>query len=359
MHSDRLFAVLLAGGLGTRFWPASRRSLPKQFLPIASRRTMIAETAARLKGLVPLERTLVITGSEHVARVRKTLSKLPPENILAEPIGRNTAAAIAWATLEIGRRVPDAVQVILPSDHVIRPVAKFRDAIAAAAAEAESADVLLTFGIRPTSPATGYGYIEAGVRASERDGLAVHGVARFVEKPDQARAQAFLASGRFFWNAGIFVWSTHSIAAALAQHAPATWMPLSRAFAERTPGAIERAYPLLPSESIDVAVLEKAQNVRVVPIDFQWSDVGSWAALAEVHPLDPHGNCVAGGTRLVSEDAEGCIVYGKSGEVTALIGVKDLVVVRAGRATLVCPRDRAQDVKAIVARLAQDDPSVL
>lgn len=359
MPSERLFAVILAGGLGTRFWPASRRALPKQFLPIASRRTMIADTAARLKGLVEPEATLVVTSHEHVALARKILRRLPPENFLAEPTGRNTAAAVAWAALEIERRAPDSVQVVLPSDHVIQPVASFRRALRAATAEVARENVLLTFGIRPTSPATGYGYIEAGARTSERDGLHVHAVARFVEKPDLARAQGFVASGRFFWNAGIFVWSTRSIATALAQHAPATWEPLARAFAGRAAGAIERAYPALPFESIDVAVLEKAANVRVAPIDFTWSDVGSWAALAEIHPHDAHGNCAVGGMHLVTEDARGCIVYGKRGEVTALVGVEGLVIVRAGKATLVCPRDRAQDVKGIVAQLAQDDPTFL
>ncbi len=359
MPSPRLFAVILAGGIGTRFWPASRKALPKQFLPIASRRTMIADTAARLKGLAGPEETFVVTSREHAALVRKFLRKIPPENVLAEPTGRNTAAAVAWAALEIARRDPDSVHVVLPSDHVIEPVADFRRALQAAADEVARADVLLTFGIRPTSPATGYGYIEAGARTSGNDGIDVHLVARFVEKPDLARAKEFLSSGRFFWNAGIFLWSTRSIVTALTEHATATWQPLSRAVAERTVEAIERVYPSLPFESIDVAVLEKAKNVRVVPIGFTWSDVGSWAALSDVHPLDARGNCAVGGARVVALDAQNCIVYGGKGELVALIGVRDLVVVRAGKAVLVCPRERAQEVKEIVARLAEEGPTFL
>jgi mannose-1-phosphate guanylyltransferase len=359
MTSERLFAVILAGGSGTRFWPASRKALPKQFLPIASRKTMIADTAARLSGLVEPESTLVVTSREHSSLVRKYLRKIPPENVLAEPTGRNTAAAVAWAALEIAQRDPASVQVVLPSDHVIEPVADFRRALRAAAEEALRDDVLLTFGIRPNSPATGYGYIEAGARTSGNDAIAVHAVARFVEKPDLARAKEFLASGRFFWNAGIFVWSTRSILSALSDHASATYEPLARAVAERTSSAIERTYPSLPFESIDIAVLEKAANVRVVPIDFTWNDVGSWSALSAVHPLDARGNCAVGGTRVVAADAQNCIVYGGKGELTALIGVRDLVVVRSGKAVLVCPRERAQEVKEIVARLAEEGPNFL
>ena len=198
MDERELYAVILAGGFGTRFWPASRKALPKQFLPIAGKKTMIAETAARLKGLVDPERMLVVTAEDHVALVRKQLRKLPEENLLAEPVGRNTAACVAWAALEIAKRNPRAVQVVLPSDHVIQPPREFRRVLRAAATEAEESGALITLGIRPTSPATGYGYIEAGALLHERQRNAVHAVARFVEKPDRARAESFLASGRFF-----------------------------------------------------------------------------------------------------------------------------------------------------------------
>lgn len=356
MHSQHIHSVILAGGYGTRFWPASRRSLPKQFLPIAGRRSLIAQTAARLKGLVDLERTLVVTSIEHAALVRKHLPKLPPENILAEPVGRNTAASVAWAALEVEKRDPQGAHVVLPSDHVIEPAREFRRVLAAAAHEALESQALVTLGIRPTSPATGYGYIESGELLHATDGSPVHRVLRFVEKPDRARAEAFLLSGRFLWNAGIFVWSTPAILAALREHTPALMHALEGIRSESERAEVQAK---LPSVAVDVAILEKVSHVRVVPIEFSWSDVGSWAALPEVHELDAQENCVAGGARLLAEDARECIVYGKSGEVTALIGVKDLVVVRAGKAVLVCPRARAQDVKLIVARLEREDPSFL
>jgi mannose-1-phosphate guanylyltransferase len=356
MHSTHVHAVILAGGHGTRFWPASRRALPKQFLPIAGRQSLIAETAARLKGWVDLEHTLVVTSVEHVELVRKHLRKLPPENILAEPVGRNTAASVAWAALEIEKRDPHGAHVVLPSDHVIEPARDFRRVLAAATDEALESSALITLGIQPTFAATGYGYIESGERLHARSGASVHRVRRFVEKPNRERAEEFLRTGGFFWNAGIFAWSTPAILAALRRHTP----ELVRALASVQSEA-ERvdAFSKLSSVAVDVAILEKVDNVRVIPIDFRWSDVGSWAALPEVQPLDANENCSSGGGKLVAEDSNGCVVYGKSGEITALIGVNDLVVVRSGKAVLVCPRARAQDVKLIVARLEQEAPSYL
>jgi mannose-1-phosphate guanylyltransferase len=352
--------VLLAGGSGTRFWPASRRSLPKQFLPIASRRSLLAQTAARLRGAVAWERVLVVTSHEHAELVRKHLPKMAPENVLAEPAGRNTAAAIAWAACEIEKRDPSGVQVVLPSDHVIETPQAFRRAMIAAAEEASESGALLTFGIRPTFPATGYGWIEVGARTSERRGCAVHEVARFVEKPDRARAESYLAGGRHLWNSGMFAWRTDAILGALGEHAPDLLAAIRSAI--RSPSAsqsMDAVYAGLPSVSIDVAVLEKAAGVRVLPVDFRWSDVGSWSALADVLESDDAGNRSGGGVRVLAEDASGCIAWGRGGELTVLFGVRDLVVVRAGKATLVCPRGRAEEVRRIVARLEKEGPSFL
>ncbi|HEV8112809.1 MAG TPA: sugar phosphate nucleotidyltransferase [Planctomycetota bacterium] len=356
MHSKSLWAVLLAGGSGTRFWPASRRALPKQFLPIGGTRSLLAATAARLRGLVPWERTLVVTAREQVPLVRKHLRKLPPDQILAEPAARNTAAAVAWAATEIERRDPGSVHAVLPSDHTIAPAADFRKALRAAAEEAEASGALLTFGIRPTFAATGYGWIEVGSPTGERRGESVSSVVRFVEKPDRPRAEAFLAGGRHLWNSGMFVWRTDAILRALREHAPA----LAEAFANaRDAGALDRVYAGLPSVSIDVAVLERSKDVRVIPARFGWSDVGSWSALAEVLDADGNGNLAAGGVQVLAEEAQGCTAWGRKGELTVLFGVRDLVVVRAGKATLVCPRERSQELKKIVDRLAKDGPSFL
>jgi mannose-1-phosphate guanylyltransferase len=262
MPSPHLFAVILAGGSGTRFWPASRAARPKQFLPIVGGRPMIEETRERLRGLVADEDVLVVTAAEQVELVREALPDLPPENVVAEPEARNTAAAVALSALVVARRDPSAVQIVLPADHVIEPAASFRRTLAAAAEAASSEDCLVTLGIQPDHPATGYGYIEVGAALGERDGIPVREVARFVEKPDLETAVEFLASGRFLWNAGIFVWSTPAILAALARHAPDVHEPLAAAGESE----LARAYARVPRRPIDVAVLEKADNVRCLPL---------------------------------------------------------------------------------------------
>lgn len=351
-----LFAVILAGGSGTRFWPASRKKLPKQFLSVAGTKSLIAETAARLGTLVPPERRLVVAGLEHVPLVKKALRNLPPENILAEPVGRNTAACVAWAALEVERRSSGAVHAVFPADHVIGPAATFRRTLEAAAEEARASGALVTFGIRPTFPATGYGYIEQKEALAKRGLSDVWAVRRFVEKPDRARAEQFLAAGTFLWNSGMFVWTTTAILGEMRRSVPELLRVLEKAPDNAT---IARLYPSLPSVSVDVAVLEKAASVRVIPADFAWSDVGAWPALPETLPLDQHGNCVAGGATLLSEDARGCVAYGKRGELITLLGVEDLIVVRAGDAVLVARKDRAQDVKKIVTRLEREGPAYL
>jgi mannose-1-phosphate guanylyltransferase len=353
-----LYAVVMAGGSGTRFWPASRQARPKQFLPITGGRAMIAETCARLEGLVPWERVLVVTAGSQVGLVHAALPALPRENVMAEPAARNTAPCVALAAEEVHRRCPDALQVVLPSDHVIRPLEAFQRTLTAAAEEADEQGTLVIFGVRPDHAATGYGYIEAGARVGTRRGVPVHAVQRFVEKPERARAEAFLAGGKHLWNSGMFVWSTAAIRSALTQHAPEIPRGLERV---RRGEPLAQVYPTLPSIAIDVAVLERASNVRMLPIDYVWSDVGSWAALPEIHARDATGNVpvLSGGARLVVEDAAGCLAYAEGDEVVALVGVRDLVVVRAGNATLVCPRDRAQEVKRIVERLAREDARFL
>jgi len=355
MTRPELYAVIMAGGSGTRFWPASRRARPKQFLPVFGGKPMIAVTCKRLQGLVPWERTLVVTAESQAALVAEALPELPRENILAEPVGRNTAPCIALATHEIALRSRDSIQIVLPSDHVIQPEASFRKTLLAAADVAAREDVLVVFGIRPDHAATGYGYVEAGPPLRDSAGIPVLPVVRFVEKPDRARAEQFLASGRFLWNSGMFVWRTSTLHAALREHAPELQRGVERLAAGEP---LARVYADMPSVAVDVAVMERASNVRMLPIDYSWSDVGSWAALPEVHERDASGNwpVLSGGAQLVAEDTEGCVAYAESDEVIALVGVRDLVVVRAGNATLVCPRDRAQEVRRIVDRLMREGP---
>ncbi len=350
MQEPEIYAVVMAGGSGTRFWPASRRDVPKQFLPIAGERPMLAETVARIEELVPLERTLVVAAAGQEAEVRRCLPELPADNLLLEPEARNTGPCAALAAFEVEHRSPDSIQVLLPADHVIAPPEAFRRSLRAACREAADGRSLLTLGIRPTSAATGFGYIEVGEILGESEGQAVHRVLRFVEKPDATRARIFLERG-FLWNSGIFVWHTRAVRRAIAEHMPLVEEGLRR---WRTGAELAEVYPDFPSEPVDVAILEKAPAVRVIPIDYAWSDVGSWTALAEVLPADAEGNVSSGGGELVARDARGCVVYGEAGSLTALIGVEDLVVVHARGATLVCPADRAQEVRELVERLERE-----
>lgn len=356
MIDQHLYAVIMAGGSGTRFWPASRRSRPKQFLPIAGEKTMIAETCARLEGLVAPENVLVVTSGDLASEVRACLPQLPEANLLVEPVGRNTAACIALAALEVARRDPDSIQLVLPADHVISPAEEFRASLRAAAAEARRAPRLVTLGVRPSFPATGYGYIEQGAPAATHDRFEAFEVARFVEKPDEARAIEFLAAGSFLWNAGIFVWSTSTVLAALRMHAADILDPLEAA---GSASGLDELYPTLRSAPFDKAVMEHASERSVIPIDYTWSDVGSWTSLPDVAEVDQAGNCSTGGSQLIAADSRDNIVFGESGQVTALLGVEGLVVVRAGDAVLVCPKERAQDVKLIVDQLAREAPDKL
>lgn len=350
MHT--LHAILLAGGSGSRFWPASRRARPKQFLRIVGERAMLAETYLRLDGLVGPEHCWVVTTREQADAVREALPELPPEQVLIEPCARNTAAAIAMAALHVARRDPNALQVVLPADHVIRPRSAFQATLrAACVAATQDPSALFVFGIHPSYAATEFGWIKTSGVERVVDATAVHSVERFVEKPPAARAQEFLDAGGYYWNSGMFLWSCAAVSRALRELAPQIHATLSDT--ARGP-AFEQAYAALPSVSIDVAVFERARNVRMLPIDYFWSDVGAWDALAGVNPADAAGLVRAGGTALAALDARNSIVWGESGDLVALVGVEDLIVVRSGAVTLVCRRDRAQDVKKLVELLAAE-----
>ncbi|MDG1499941.1 MAG: sugar phosphate nucleotidyltransferase [Planctomycetota bacterium] len=349
MTSPPLYAVIMAGGSGTRFWPASRIARPKQFLPISGGLTMIEETFRRLEGLVPAERVLVVTAESQVALVAECLPELPAENILAEPCARNTAPCVAWAAHEIARRDPDAMQVILPADHVIQPRDAFQRTLAAAAAAAVDGG-LFTFGVEPDHPATGYGYIKTSEQLGLSEGEPVFAVERFVEKPNLEKAIQFLGEGGFYWNAGIFVWSTQSIVDAIARYVPKLDTGIRRIF-EGADLATE--YATLPAEPVDVAIMERSDQVRLLPITYTWNDVGSWLALSEITEKDANSNgaVLAEDGKLVSIESTGNLVYAEGARVVALVGVEGLAVVQTDKATLVCPLDRAQDVKRVVDEL--------
>lgn len=359
MSKLRTYAVVMAGGQGTRFWPASRKRRPKQLLPILGRRTMIQETVARLKGIARPAETLVVTGAEQAALVRRQVPALPAANVLVEPVGRNTAPCIALAAEVILAREPDALMVVLPADHAIGDVASFRTALRRAAALAAAGDLLVTIGIRPTYAETGYGYIEVG-EALDRRRPAAWRARAFHEKPDRRRAARYCAAGRFLWNSGMFVWRASVVRRAFEEHLPQVAAALRPVGAARSPRqlslALRRAYRRVESVSIDHGVMEDAENVAVVAGDFGWNDVGSWAAIPDVWGRDADGNSLRGDVLAV--EARGNVVLGGK-RLVALLGVEDLVVVDSDDALLVCPRARAQDIRGVVEQLRRRRPRLL
>jgi mannose-1-phosphate guanylyltransferase len=347
-----LFPVVMAGGSGTRFWPLSRRDRPKQLLPLTGGAPLVAETVARLPPLAPLERTLVVCGPAHAAAIRAALPALPPANVLVEPCARNTAPCVGLAAVHVARRDPRGVLAVLPADHHVSRPDGLRDALAAAARLAGAGHVA-TIGVRPSRPETGYGYLLSGA-ALGRDptGLAPAKVERFVEKPDRATAERYLADGRYLWNSGVFVFRADVILDEIRRAMPDLAARLDAIGAAvgtpREAEVLAREFPLCPSESIDYGVMERSTRIAVVPADFGWSDVGSFAALPEVRPADAAGN-VAEGDALVLDGRGNVVLAGD--RLVALVGVDGLVVVDAGDAVLVCPRERAQDVKKVVDEL--------
>ena len=355
MSAPNLYAVVMAGGSGTRFWPASRSHRPKQYLPISGGRPMLAQTVERLDGLVPPERVLVVSSADQEALVKECVPQIPAENLVFEPEARNTAAAVALAGFAVAQRDPRAVQLVLPADHVIEPATEFCATMSAGAAEAAESGALICFGIQPTFPATGFGYIQASEVLGERDGHPVRRVQRFVEKPDLQRAQAFLEEGGFTWNAGIFAWRSDAILAAFESLEPELHGQLASAFEGGAP--LSEVYPKLKKAPVDVAIMERHGDVRTLPITYRWSDVGSWDALCDLELAGADGNWQVTGdsTRVVTHDASDNLVFAEAEEVVALVGVSGLVVVRAGDATLVVPKDRAQEVKRIVEALGAEE----
>jgi len=350
------FAAILAGGSGTRFWPASTLDVPKQMLPLTGGEPLLRETVARLEGLVPPEQTLVVTAERYADQVRALLPELPPDNVLGEPRPRNTAAACALAAHFVDRRDPDAVLLTLPSDHVAEPAEALREALAAGATRAAESGHLLTLGLEPDRPATGYGWIQLGEKLAASAGHPVHRVARFVEKPDRAEAEVLLARGGHLWNLGMFAWRPRVLIDELARHLPQVAEPMAAAAPHLGgPGqaaALASAFDDCLSISVDYGILEKSALVECLPCRFKWDDLGSFAALRRHLEPDAKGNVSVGA--VLAMDAQGCTTWADSEHLVALLGVEDLIVVHAHGATLVAPRSRAEDVKRLVALLDEN-----
>ena len=348
-----IYPVVLSGGSGTRLWPLSRTALPKQFLPLLSERTLFQETVLRLKGLPNVSAPLVVCNNDHRFLAAEQLQAIGTQPLLhiLEPAGRNTAPAVAVAALAALDRSEDAILLVMAADHLIRDVEGFQSAIRKAGALAQQ-DRLVTFGIRPDYPATGFGYIEQGIALAEEDSFSV---ARFVEKPDLDTAKAFLASGKFFWNSGMFVFKASVYLAELEAHRPDIHKAAELAWQNSTHDLDfcrlhESDFAACPSESIDYAVMERTKSAALVCVDIGWNDIGSWSSLAEVSEQDARGNSVRGDVYIA--ETQGSYVRAES-RMVATIGVRDLVVVETADAVLVMHKDMAQDVKHAVEYLKQ------
>ncbi len=349
-----IHCVIMAGGSGTRFWPQSRRNRPKQLLNIVGDRTMIRTTVERILPIIPFERIMVVTAQSHEAEIRNQLPELSDEMIVAEPQGRNTAPCIALAAYKLFKKDAHSVMAVLPSDHLIGKTAAFLDALTQGAGVVSQRDYLLTFGIVPHRPETGYGYVQLGPSALSVGTTTIYRVERFVEKPDRATAEEYLASGKYMWNSGMFMWKTEAILKAVETHLPALAAALREILpALNTPDeavALKEVYAKIEGISVDHGIMEKAENVACMPINVEWNDVGSWTSLENVWPSDQSGNATRG--EVVLLDCKNCIASSPH-RVTALIGVEDLVIVDTPDALLICRKDRSQDVRKLQEALAE------
>lgn len=333
-----MYAVILAGGSGTRFWPLSRRSLPKQFLPLGGSMSLLRLTVERLFPMFSSERVFVVTAADQSAKVREDLEILPPENIIDEPAPRDTAAAAALFAAFLQWREPGARFCILPSDHFIHPPSKLQAALR------KGLDLKgpVTFGIVPTRPATQYGYVNRDTGA-------------FREKPDRETAERLIREGAWLWNSGMFVWSADELLAAVKAHLPehhAMVQAVSSALGtSRLPAVLAEAYERLPRVSIDHGLMEKIGGVRVLPAEFHWTDVGTWTSLASVIPADASGNVAQG--NVVTVDVKDSVVVTDEEHLVAVFGVEKVVVIHTADATLVCPADRAEELKSLISALRE------
>ncbi len=346
-----LVVMIMAGGAGTRFWPMSTEQRPKQFLNLFGGRSLLQQSYDRVAGLVPDERIMVMTNESLTGLVSEQLPSLPEGNIIGEPMRRDTAAAVALAALLAQKRWGNPVMAVLTADHLIRPVELFRRTLVSAAKAAARQRVIYTFGIKPSHPSTGYGYLESGGRVEDDGGIEHFELKRFVEKPDEPTARDYLSTGRYYWNSGMFVWSIETITSELEHQLPDHVAKLSRAIeADGTPRwnqALAESFESLAATSIDFGVMEGAEKIHMLAAGFEWNDVGGWLALEKFLEADSDGNVHRGG--LETLDAAGNLVFCEDeDETVALIGVKDLVVVRTGGRTLVVPKERAEEIKQLV-----------
>ena len=344
-----IYAVIMAGGIGSRFWPRSRKATPKQFLNVFGDATLIQNTVGRLGGLVPPERCFVVTHERYVEQTQNQLPAVPAENILAEPVSRNTAPCIAYAAMKLHEMDPDATMIVLPADHLIKNVKQFHKVLSVAIDKAQEEDALVTIGIAPTHPETGYGYIQFNGSIEMDAEPSAFEVKTFAEKPDLPTAETFIDSGDFLWNSGMFIWRADTILKQLKQHLPDAYEafePFKEALGtDQEHDVLVKSFQSCPHISIDYGVMERAEHVHVVPGSFGWSDVGDWRAVYGLSDKNEHGNAVVG--NVIMHDSSRCLV--QSGDrLVVLVGIHDAMVVDTEDAVLICNKESAQHVKNVV-----------
>ena len=351
--------VIMAGGRGERFWPKSRAKLPKQFLNLLGKQSMLQLTVQRLTELVSLENIHIVTGQEYRSLVSSQIPDLPSDNLIIEPVGRNTAPCIGLAATVIKRKYgQDAIMIVVPSDHLIEDSIGYLDTLQTACEAAHDYDnTLVTIGIAPTEPATGYGYIQIDKVFTQMKKHSIYQVKRFVEKPDYETATAYLSEGGYYWNSGMFIFTVDSMLRNIQTHMPDLYRNLQDICLAQNSQSYERVlnniYPQMPSISIDYGVMEKADQVMVIPADFGWDDIGSWTSLERIRTKNDGTNVIRG--NVVSLDSKRCIVEADCQEkLIVLLGADDLIVVDTDDATLICSKDRAQDIKTVIDNLKKN-----
>lgn len=349
------YGVIMAGGGGTRFWPISRQTTPKQLLNLSGQDAMINETINRIKPLIDKNSTFIVTNETQGELLKKiTADHCYHDHILLEPTARNTAACIGYAAFNILKKYGDGIMCVFPSDHYIENESEFLRILGQAIDAAKEFDKLITIGIKPTFPSTGYGYINFQRESQNQSNAEVYKALEFVEKPNFDKAKVYIESGRYLWNSGMFVWKVSTILENFKRFLPKLYNGLEELSSflgsEGEEQKLKEIYPTLQSISIDYGIMERSDDVLVIPGDFGWNDVGSWDTLGVIYPSDANGNIIRG--EHVSIDTKNCIIYG-NGRLITTVGIEDMIIVESGDALLVCPKEKAQDVKRVVDTLKE------
>ena len=344
--------VIMAGGKGERFWPRSRINLPKQFINISGSKSMIQQTIDRLVAFIPYEQIFIITNELYAEIIKAQVPSLPTENIIIEPIGRNTAPCVGLASVLIEEKYPDSSMIVLPSDHIIRNEHEFENLLKTAVEMSEEGDKLITLGVSPTYPETGYGYIESTDEVIEKNNFRIFKVKKFTEKPDMDTASKFLQAGNYYWNSGIFVWRTAVIRECIRKFIPEMHdllEAMKAAFVTNDREAVIKSeFHKMPEVSIDYGIMEQADNIHIIPCSLGWDDVGSWTALDRINEQDDNGNVIKGS--VLSIDTKKCIIE-SNGKLIATLGIEDLIVVETEDVILICSKDKSQDIKSLIKEL--------